>query len=51
MPALPNTSETLRGLASKIVQSVANASAALRKALARLVNNGGGQQGPEPRTR
>jgi hypothetical protein len=54
MPASPNTRhtrDTLRGLASKTVQSVANVSAALRRALARLVNNGGEQQGPEPRTR
>jgi len=43
MPAQPNTRDTLRGLASKTEHSVATASAALRLALARLVNNGGRQ--------
>jgi len=51
MPALPNTRDPLRGLANKTTQSVATASAAFRKALARLVNNGGSHQGPEQRTR
>lgn len=50
MPALPSTSDTLRGLASKTAQSVASVNAALRRALARLIN-GGQQAGPERRTR
>jgi hypothetical protein len=41
MPALPTTRDTLRGLASTTAQRVATAGAALRKALARLVNDGG----------
>ncbi|MCW2764467.1 MAG: hypothetical protein JWO11_426 [Nocardioides sp.] len=51
MPALPNSRDTLQGLVSRTEQSVATASAALRKALARLVSNGGRHQGPERRTR
>ena len=51
MPALPNARDSLRASASKTAQSVATASATLRRALARLVTNGGGQPGPERRTR
>ncbi len=41
MPALPTTRDTLRERVSTTAQRVATASAVLRTALARLVNNGG----------
>lgn len=51
MPALPSERDAPRALASKTGQSLATASATLRRALARLVTSGGGQPGPERRTR
>ncbi len=51
MPVLPSERDSLRSLASKTAQSVVTASANLRRALARLVTSGGGQAGPERRTR
>lgn len=51
MPALTSARDPLRAVASKAAQSVAAASANLRRALARLVTNGGEQPGPERRTR
>jgi hypothetical protein len=51
MPALPTTSDTLQVLASKTGQRVTTASAGLRKALARLVSNGGNPLGSERHTR
>lgn len=51
MPALPSERDALRALASKTAHSVTTASATLRRALARLVASGGGQRGPEQRTR
>ena len=50
MPAVPSARESLRAVA-RTAQSVAAASATLRRALARLVTNGGEQPGPERRTR
>lgn len=51
MPALTSARNPLRALAGKTAQSVATASATLRRALARLVTDGGEQPGPERRTR
>jgi len=51
MPAPASARDSLRGYASKTAQSVATASSTLRRALARLVTSGGGQPGPERRTR
>lgn len=52
MPALLDMRAALRGLAGNAAQGVATASTALRKALARLVSNGGGtHDGTERRTR
>lgn len=50
MPALPSTRDTLRGLVGKTSQSLVVVNAALRRALARLIN-GGPQPEPERRTR
>ena len=49
MPTLPG--DALRALATSTVQSVAVASAALRKALATLVTTGGHPREAERRTR
>jgi hypothetical protein len=51
MPAMPNRDDALRALGTKTVQSVATASATLRRALARLVTSSGNQRGAGRRTR
>ena len=51
MPAMANRDDALRALGTKTVQSVATASATLRRALARLVTSGGNQLGAARRTR
>ena len=50
MPAPPTARDPLHGLASKTARSVATATAAFRKALARLLG-GGWQLGRERHTR
>ena len=51
MPAMSNRADALRAFGTKIAQSVATASATLRRALARLVTSGGNQRVAERRTR
>jgi hypothetical protein len=49
MPTMPDRVDAVRALATKTAQGVASVSAALRKALARLL--GGTPRGDERRTR
>ena len=51
MAAMSNRGDALRAFGTKVAQSVATASATLRRGLARLVVSGGNERVVERRTR